>query len=104
KSSSHVLLLLTKKAAESPWVQSEIGIAISMNKIIIPIIESGVKAPLIIQDIEYVTFDSTNPNECVDRISDYLFGIKTSNENLKLFLGIILVFLGILAIVAFLSE
>jgi len=75
-----------------------------MNKTIIPIIESGVRVPSIIQDIEYVTFDSENPNECVYKISDYLFGIKTSNEDIKLFLGIILIFLGILAIVAFLSE
>ena len=104
KSSSHVLLLLTKKAAESSWVQNEIGIAVSMKKTIIPIIEAGVKIPSIIKDIEYVTFDSENPNECIIKISEYLFNLKTSSDEVKLLIGILLIFLGILGIAAFLSK
>ena len=104
KSSSYFLLLYTKDAEGSPWVNSELGIAVSMNKKIIPIIEEGVRLPSIISGIEYVKLDSINPETCIQSVSDYLYGLKASKDVTKIIVAAILILLGILVLATILSE
>lgn len=104
KSSSYFLLLYTKDAEGSPWVNSELGIAVSMNKKIIPIIEEGVRLPSIISGIEYVKLDSINPETCIQSVCDYLYGLKASKDATKIIVAAILILLGILVLATILSE
>jgi len=104
KSSSYFLLLYTKDAEASPWVNSELGIAVSMNKKIIPIIEEGVQLPSIISGIEYVKLDSINPETCIQGVCDYLSGLMASKDETKIIVAAILILLGILVLASILSE
>ena len=104
KSSSYFLLLYTKDAEGSPWVNSELGIAISMNKKIIPIIEEGVQLPSIISGLEYVKLDSINPETCIRSVCDYLHGLMASKDVTKVIVAAILILLGILVLATILSE
>ncbi|MHA1542790.1 MAG: toll/interleukin-1 receptor domain-containing protein [Candidatus Hodarchaeales archaeon] len=104
KSSSFFLLLYTKDAETSPWVNSELGIAVSMNKKIIPIIEEGVQLPSIISGIEYVKMDSINPGTCIQGVCDYLSGLMASKDETKIIVASILILLGVVVLASILSE
>ena len=104
KSSSYFLLLYTKDAEGSPWVNSELGIAVGLNKKIIPIIEEGVRLPSIISGIEYVKLDSINPEKCIQSVCDYLGGLMASKDETKIIVAAILILLGILVLATILSE
>ena len=104
KSSSHFLLLLTKESVQSTWVQNEIGIALSLEKTIIPIVEKGVEVPSILQGIEYLRFDSLDPSECISTITEYLVGRKATQREVKIILGIILVLFAVLVFVSLKSQ
>lgn len=78
KDSKCVFVVLTKDGANAEWVSTEIGIAIGMDKIIIPFIEKGVTLPDALVDIKYITFDRTDS----DSFSPSLKSLKRSIDDL----------------------
>ena len=104
KSAKYVVCFLTKEGVNSKWIHNEIGIAISMNKIIIPIIEEGVQVPSILQGVEYIKIDSIYPDLSIERVSEYLVGIKTTEDEKKLIIGILLILFGLFIIAIWLSS
>jgi len=104
KESSFFLLLYTKDAAASPWVNHEIGIAVSLKKKIIPIIEEGVQLPAILGGIEYVKMDTISPETCIQGVCDYLYTLMASKDETKLIVAIVFIFIGVLVLAAILAE
>lgn len=104
KSSNIFLLLYTKAAEKSNWVQNEIGIAVTMKKHIIPIIEEGVEAPPLLQGLEHIKLDTNDANSCIQKVCDYLTKIKVSKEDRKSVLAPILLFIGAVVLAALISD
>lgn len=78
--SNCVLVLLTKNAAESPWVQQEIGIATSANRLIIPIVEKGVKITGVLEGKEHIKLDRENVWKTIESINNYTQYLKAKKE------------------------
>jgi len=104
KSSTFFLLLYTKDAETSPWVNHELGIAVSMKKKIIPIIEEGVTLPAILNGIEYVKLDSISPETCIQSVCDYLYKIVASKDETKIIVAAVFIFIGVFVLATILSE
>lgn len=66
ESSDCVVVLLTSSAIKSVWVQQEIGIAKSSNKVIIPIVEKGVTVKGVLEGVEYIPLDREKLNATTD--------------------------------------
>jgi len=67
-----VVVLLTKTARDSAWVQQEIGIAEQASKLIVPIVERSVDVPGVLQGREYVELDTNDPAGAFQRAAKYL--------------------------------
>jgi len=97
RKSDCVLVLLTGRARMSNWVQNEIGMAKALGKLIIPIVEEGVKVPSILAGIEYIRFDKKEPLRTVEHIRRYFEQLKLQKERNAIFgLGLAALFLGLI--------
>jgi hypothetical protein len=67
-----VLVLYTKNASRSKWVNQEIGYALAVNKPLIPIVEKDVSYLGMLIGLEFILFDRKNPNEAITITIDYL--------------------------------
>lgn len=79
-SSDALLALITKRGADSDWVQNEVGFAIGRSKPVIPLVEKGIKPGAMLQGQEYFEFDPSTPNGGVDNVTNYLSWIKSQKE------------------------
>jgi hypothetical protein len=72
--SDAVIALLTKAAADSPYVQQEIGLAKGANKLIVPIVQVGVdpRALGILTGLERIEVDLADPTAAMEIISKNL--------------------------------
>jgi len=96
KTSDCVLVLLTSDSIMSTWVQNEIGMAKALNKLIIPIVEKGVKVPSILVGMEYIRFDKEDPFRTIEYIRDYFEQLKLRKEqNARFGLGLAALLLGL---------
>lgn len=78
-----VVAILTKDGNRSEWVNQEIGYAFKAQKLIISVIESGVKVSGALIGKEYVQFDKTNVNSiynAMQTVSEYIAKMKLSKE------------------------
>ena len=75
-----VLALLTRQGVASAWVNQEIGLALSQNKRVLPVLEAGVKPPGVIAEMEYVRLDPARPHDAFDRVVTFLGKLKTDKE------------------------
>jgi hypothetical protein len=101
-----LVAILTESSVRSPWVNQEIGIAHDNGKLIIPVVENGVKPNGILEGREYLAFYPSNHGWTVHRAVSYLAGLKFKKEKRERQNAIgwgIVVLLGILGI-ASLSE
>lgn len=80
ESSDCVLVLLTQESVRSTWVQQEIGIAERANKLIIPVVERGVRVSGILEGREYIKFDKENPWNTIEDINRYATYLKAEKE------------------------
>lgn len=69
--SSAVVVLITSASVNSAYVQQEIGIAHECGKPLVPIVEKGVdtRALGILQGIEFLELDVSNPAETLSRMT-----------------------------------
>ena len=99
---SHALIvLLTSNSQFSPYVQQEIGYALSKQKAVIPLVQPGVtqKALAMLQGREYISFNPSAPQEALSQLLGYLKRLKESHESdqaLLMALGTLLV-VGVIA-------
>lgn len=80
ESSDCVLVLLTKESIKSAWVQQEIGIARRANRLIIPVVEKGVKVAGILEGVEYIELDRKNLWNTIEAINNYTIHLKARKE------------------------
>jgi hypothetical protein len=103
-----VLALLTQESIRSNWVQQEIGIAAKAGKLIIPVIEKGVKINGILEGREYIEFDKENPWNTVAAVSRYAVYLKEQKEQAERAraggLAVLAIFAGLFLIAAFSGE
>lgn len=71
-SSDAMIVILTHNGSLSASVNQEIGYAKSAGKRIIPLIESGVTVPILLQGTEYVTFSSDKLEEACKKVSGFI--------------------------------
>jgi excisionase family DNA binding protein len=76
KSSDCVIVLLTHFGAKSTWVQQEIGIAKTLGKPIIPLLEKGVSVKGVLEGVEYIPLDLKNINAAVERLIESISQLK----------------------------
>ena len=70
--SDTVIVILTKNGSSSPSVNQEIGYATSSKKRIIPLIESEVLLPVLLQGVEYVGFSNSTLSNACQKIASFL--------------------------------
>jgi hypothetical protein len=78
-----MLVLLTKKGIESQWVNQEIGIAHAYGKLIIPIVEEGIKSKGFVEFRLHIKHNSNAPDYTISQVLYSLrnqFPNKTSFE------------------------
>lgn len=103
------VVLISKNGSRSQWVQSEIGIAIAADKLIVPIIEKGVGIPPQLLGMEFISFNPKEPEGALDSLKTFLSESKASKESeewlqlLDLILVLVVVILGIVLITSVLS-
>jgi hypothetical protein len=81
--SNALIVLLTNNSQFSPYVQQEIGYALSKQKLVIPLVQPGVshKALAMLQGEEYIEFNTLAPQEALARLFAYLKKLKESKES-----------------------
>lgn len=91
-----VIALITKNGVRSDWVQSEIGMAIGMNKPIVPLLEDGVDEPSPLKGKEYIRFSSTNIELTFESLSKFIQ--KRISLKTRKLAGVIVLVAGIAAV------
>jgi len=103
--SDAVLVLLTPNGYDSLYVQQEIGFATARNKLVIPLLApelAGVSLGML-NDIEYILFDPTNPADGLARVServDALVRQRKANQDLVAVVGLV----ALIALVIYLDQ
>lgn len=106
ESSDCVLAILTIGGARSEWVNQEIGYAMRAGKLVVPIVEEGVKVKGFLESLEYIPFDRRNPYDAVTRAAEYLRTLsirKEEDEKGRVIFGGLLLLFGLLALGAIVS-
>lgn len=70
--SKAVIVILTKKGSMSLSVGQEIGYAKKARKQVIPLLEKNVDLPVMLQGLEYISFDAKNIDIACDKITKFL--------------------------------
>ena len=68
------MTFLTEAGINSQWVQQELGIAYAFNKVIVPVIESGVKYKGFVQMIRRIPYEPADPDQV---IYDVIYAVRT---------------------------
>jgi len=63
--SAAVVVLISDNSVNAPYVQQEIGFALAMNKVVIPLVQPGVSGEMLamLQGVEYIPFDFDDPEQ-----------------------------------------
>lgn len=73
--SDAVVVLLTKSGAASAYVHQEVGVAIEAGKPLIPIVETGVSNLAMLGGIEYISFNTAQPEGAIRDLTRVLTGL-----------------------------
>ncbi len=74
QNSAAMVVLLTTDGTESYAVHQEIGVAVGKNKLVIPLVETGVSpsALVLLQGLEYIEFDPANPAQALNTLTTHI--------------------------------
>ena len=82
------ITFLTAKGINSQWVQQELGIAYAFNKVIVPVIERGVKYKGFVQMIRQIPYNPNNPDlmiyQVIYAVRTHVIGYKAIRSGLAL--------------------
>lgn len=83
--SAAVVVLLTRDGTESYAVHQEVGVAIGKNKLVIPLVESGIApgALVLLQGLEYIEFDPANPTQALNTLTTHIALIAANAERVR---------------------
>lgn len=76
RSSDCVIVLLTHFGAKSAWIQQEIGIAKTLGKPVIPLLEKGLTIKGLLEGVEYISLDRKNVSDAVERLIGSISRLK----------------------------
>lgn len=68
------ITFLTKDGINSQWVQQELGIAYAFDKVIVPVIETGLKYKGFVQMIRRIPYEPGDPDQM---IYDVIYAVRT---------------------------
>jgi len=78
--SNCVVALLTRNGIRSNWVQQEIGYSLKQDKLVIPLVEKGVRDLASLQGKEYIEYDPYNYQESLIKLSNFVKSLKLKKE------------------------
>lgn len=80
--SDALVVLLTENSLFSAYVQQEIGLAKGLRKPVVPLVQPGVddRQLAMLQGVEYIQFDFTNPAPSLAHLMQYLQKAKLDKE------------------------
>ena len=81
RSSDLFAVLWTRDGSSSAWVNQEAGAANAEGKVVIPIVEIGVRVVGALEGLEYIEFDRANPSGALDSLETYLQRRAESEKN-----------------------
>src|SRR6266550_992676 len=83
--SDAVVVLLTRSAHRSAYVQQEIGFAEAKDKLLVLLVEPGVdeEGLAILEGREYISFDMRNSGPGMESLLDYLARLKARRNRAK---------------------
>ncbi len=83
EASDCVLVLLTPNGIRSNWVQQEVGHAMGLQKLLIPLVEKGTSAADLaaLQSREYIEYDAREPKEALVKAATYLVKQRMRKED-----------------------
>ena len=82
--------LLTKGGSASAYVNQEIGLAVGLNKPIIPIVEKGLDIRGLRTGVEWIEFDRDRPQACLLKLLPHMVGRAAAKEKANL-IGLLIV-------------
>jgi hypothetical protein len=88
-----VVVLLTHAAANSAYVQQEIGYALRCRKEVIPLVERGLpnEKLAMLQGLEHIELDPSNPDAAFERARMYLEQLKDRKDSVDTALALLLI-------------
>lgn len=98
------LAIIGTNMGQSRNVDFEMGMAASLNKPIVPIVEEGAEIPKNIVNRGYILLDKNNPRLSYERAAEYLSQLKLEQEKRNSIGGLVLLGLGILLLGALASD
>ena len=63
-----MIVILTREGVESPRVNQELGLAVGTDQLIIPLVENGVKLPILINHLNPVIFSRDNYEDALGMV------------------------------------
>ena len=83
EASDCVLVLLTRNGVRSDWVHQEVGHAMGLRKLLIPLVEKGTSAADLaaLQSREYIEYDAREPKEALVKTATYVVRHKLKKED-----------------------
>lgn len=107
-----VAVVWTRAGASSTYVNQEIGAAKAAGKLVVPIVEKGVRPGAMLEGIERVEFERDKPETALESLESYLVGIEQRKEareaeqrnaefwsNVALVAGAIVIIVGVVLVV-----
>jgi len=90
RESDALVVLLTPHGASSAYVQQEIGCAINSRRLVIPFVWPQVqeRSLAMLQGMEWVAFNPSNPEEALVQTLKYLETLKAKKESAQAVLAI----------------
>ncbi len=93
-----VIVLWTKEAAASAFVNQEVGFAKARRKLVIPFVEAGVKLEAFLHGTDLIEFGRDTIEKAINTLDEFVNGLKLGKEQKQLILGICVAVLGIIAL------
>lgn len=84
--SDALIVLITRNASASNFVNQEIGVALGKQKPIIPLVEKGVSANLLamLQGVEYVPFDATDLSSSLSTLTSRIHHLQATRATAQI--------------------
>jgi hypothetical protein len=95
-----ILALYTQNARYSAYVNQELGYAHKAGKLIIPLVEKGVKPPGFLEGVEYIEMDPSDPVTILSFIAGTVKGFLEDKAKHSTIAGVFLLLIGALALAA----
>lgn len=79
---SAVVVLISDNSVNAPYVREEIGYALGCNKLVIPLVQSGItgEALAMLQGVEYIPFDFASPTDGLNGLNAALTRLVTQQR------------------------